>query len=145
MRASELAYKAAQEMASRGHCKHVQEDAEGRVCFYGALNRAQGLQNMIQEVTAAPLPEGMKFTFPIGAEVMLPPGWAADFAVVSSLGFASSSGHYRVVSVVKDILRERGVLAWEVPHVWNDQADITGEDVILLLKEAGHRLEEEED
>jgi hypothetical protein len=37
---SDVAYLAADIMAERGHCKRVQEDVEGRVCFRGAIYAA---------------------------------------------------------------------------------------------------------
>ena len=37
MKASQAAYKAAEIMSSRGHCKHALEDDDGRVCHQGAL------------------------------------------------------------------------------------------------------------
>jgi hypothetical protein len=40
MTPSETAYKAAEVISQRGHCKDLLEDEQGRVCFLGALNVA---------------------------------------------------------------------------------------------------------
>jgi hypothetical protein len=40
MTPAQIAYKAAEIASQRGHCKNIEEDSEGRVCFVGALNLA---------------------------------------------------------------------------------------------------------
>lgn len=45
-----------------------------------------------------------------------------------------------VVQEMEEILRERGDRDWRSLSVWQDRDDITGEDVILLFKEAAGRL-----
>lgn len=37
MQASEAAFRAAEIISEKGHCKHRLEDEEGRVCYVGAL------------------------------------------------------------------------------------------------------------
>jgi hypothetical protein len=40
MTPAQIAYKAAEIASQRGHCKNIEEDEEGRVCFIGAVNLA---------------------------------------------------------------------------------------------------------
>lgn len=156
MKASELAYKAAQEMSQRGHCKKVTENTEGQVCLYGALSRAEGLpapqkignvqlykpmqpltvakmDGLLAALTAAPL-SGMTLTTHTTAALQKE-GFIVDVT--------TSDERALVTKVISDILQERGFADWRAPHLYNDQDDITGEDVILLFKEAGARLEAE--
>lgn len=121
MKAPEIAYEAAGIAAARGHCKFTEEDAEGHVCLVGALNIAY-----------------------CGTAVR--PGPFPDYcgSVFDALRMAA-----------RILARRRGapVLPWEdsdfladaygsSPITWNNQADITGEDVVLLLKETAAALEE---
>lgn len=46
-----------------------------------------------------------------------------------------------IADISSDILCVRDDPDWE-PHHFNNREDVTGEDVILLLKETGRRLEE---
>jgi hypothetical protein len=45
MNASEAALKAAGIMSERGHCKRATADAEGRVCFIGAVIAVPGISD----------------------------------------------------------------------------------------------------
>lgn len=139
MKASELAYKAAQEMTQRGHCKKISEDKEGRVCFYGAISRAEGIEPLATSLGKAfPLNVGGEITY--GDE--LKGSWNLSWLSPSTyLESRESPERTLLIGIVKDILLEREVPDWEYPHQYNDRPDITGEDVILLLKEAGSRLE----
>jgi hypothetical protein len=112
MKASEIAYRAAEIMSERGHCKNILEDPEGRVCYLGALNRAAC--GNIMSITSN------------------------DFLLVLQAMKASAR-----------ILTEDGIrgplYAEQLPVFWNNRKTTTGEDVILLLKETGRRLEEDGD
>jgi hypothetical protein len=111
MKASEVAYKAAEIMSERGHCKWTLEDAEGRVCYGGAVRIA-----LIGDARL-----GVRLS-------------AGDLSVLNEV--FDTSG---------DILRDRGAgdesTRWGA--VWYNNADgTTGEDVILLLKETGRKLDD---
>jgi hypothetical protein len=99
--ASEVAYKAAEIMSSKGHCKNALEDGEGRVCFLGAVLLAQN--------------GGMLRRYP----------W--DDAVD------------RILDCAEAVLADRGTIL--SPVTFNNLSETSAEDVILLLKETGKRLE----
>jgi hypothetical protein len=108
---SQLAYEAAEIMSARGHCKNTLEDTAGHVCYHGALNIAMYGESAYKMV---------RFINPDLLEV--------DRAA-------------------REVLAERA----GPPSLWTDDAmhpvsynnreDVSGEDVIQLLKEAGSRLE----
>lgn len=118
MRLSEVARKAAEVMSERGHCKNRLNDDAGRVCYMGALNVAQHGDTM------------HRFDDESMTEI-------TTIQLVST-----------------DILHERGELRADPggfygkplprPVAFNNAEDVTGEEVILLLKETAARLEEEE-
>ena len=113
MKLSELAFGAAEVMAVRGHCKYFLCDGEGRVCFNGALNV---------------MLNGTPWNMMSNADWPCGPGWDLKLK------------DFRSVSVVADeILQERG---FDGDPVRYNNSDVSGEDVISLLKETGHRLEE---
>lgn len=101
MNPSEVAYKAAEIMSSKGHCKNTLEDAQGRVCLLGAVMLAQN-----------------------GAMLRRYP-W--DDAVDQILDCAEA------------VLADRGKIL--SPITFNNLSETSAEDVILLLKETGKRLE----
>jgi hypothetical protein len=111
---SELAYEAARLLSEHGHCKYELEDSQGRLCYAGAVFGALS---------------GRRNATPGVAEITADGGDHALFTIVSN--------------VVSGILSERG---WEDggPIRYNNAPGTTGEDVILLLKEAGAVLEEKE-
>lgn len=111
MKLSEVAFKAAEIMSERGHCKRVLEDGDGRVCFNGALQAA---------LTGNPR------------------GWGdrKSWLLVQPVFFSVSI-------TAADILRQRDYSYSGDPVDYNNAEETTGEDVISLLKEAGHRLEAE--
>jgi hypothetical protein len=131
VKASELAYRAAQEMSERGHCKKVSENSLGKVCFYGAINRASETTILI------PQDEGVVSVTSENILTYLQYPW-----LMPAVTYARDTPERSMlVREIRDILHERGVTEWKTPHLYNDREDITGEDVILLLKEAGSRLE----
>ena len=99
MNPAEVAYRAAEIISERVHCKSALQDDQGRVCFIGALNVA------------------------ISGE--------ADH-VLSAAGKIA-------YGTARDILREDGYLS--CPVMYNNDYRTTGEDVILLLKRTGERLD----
>jgi hypothetical protein len=108
VKASEVAFRAAEVMAEKGHCKHVLQDKQGRVCYVGALFAA---------ITGSPELTNEWFDSP------------------DRPCFRAVDGE------VTDILLERG---YDSGVYFNNDEAISGEDVILLLKEAGKRLEDAE-
>ena len=130
MKLSELARKGAEVMAERGHCKRVRMDFKGQVCFLGAMDYVLWEKNGRIPAThdlVASGPEGM------------PCAYGPD--QVDQLSVAEVAGK---------ILTERG---YETPYLaasydtrpvyFNNSANVTGEDVILLLKQTAERLEDE--
>jgi hypothetical protein len=116
VRPSQIAYDAAAIIAERGHCKHMLQDAEGRCCFSGAVVTA------MTEIPAGVI-------------------WGAAFTWMPSSLSDEAYHCWRAVSDAADaIVRERGFT--NGPIQYNNQERTSGEDVIQLLKEAGHRLEE---
>lgn len=115
MRNSEIAAKAAQYMSEHGHCRYMLADERGRVCFNGALMAAQGWTT----------------------------GKWADI---------TDSMHERVTAIgqaATAILARNGVTydrSWPnagAPYGavgYNNAAQTTAEDVILLLKETAAEL-----
>jgi hypothetical protein len=100
MTAAGLAYKAAEIMSERGHCKGRLHDEQGRVCFNGAL------------------------------------------LAVTGNGFINENAFSSVFFTAEQILAERGFPPYWNAVSYNNDPDTTGEDVILLLKETGKRLEQ---
>ena len=102
MRPSEVAYRAADVIAERGHCKHNLQDERGRVCLNGAVNVAAYGDAFLET----------------------PSTWR------------------KIGGVIRDIMIAEGRDSDCGPVSWNDEPDVTGEDVILMLKKAAARLEE---
>ena len=118
MNAAEVARKAATIMSERGHCKNTLEDDKGRVCYIGAVLVAIG----------------------------------------GTVNFCSHPGGARLFDAVtkqsQKLLLERGYeIEVSYPHIegtyisrdpvaFNNDPAVTGEDVILLLKETAERLED---
>ena len=98
--AAKIAYRAAEIIAERGHCKNTLFDTEGRVCYIEAISRAYRELSHCKGVTSVTL-------------------------------------------MTRKILAERG-LAHVDGVYFNNDPHVTGEDVILLLKECGKRLEADE-
>lgn len=110
MTPSQAAYRAAEIIAERGHCKFNNQDADGRVCFIGAL------------VVALCREEGR------------------------DTGIAWDQFGNQIMETAQVVLEAR-FLAGELaictnPIFYNDSPAVTGEDVILLLKQTGQCLEE---
>lgn len=114
MKLSQVAFDAADIMSEKGHCKHALTDLDGRVCFTGAVSAAMLGHPVWYEVARVPL-----MSEELRAEVM------HSFAVLSE--------------TATEILVERGLPA-DGPVRFNNSANTTGEDVILLLKQVGERL-----
>jgi hypothetical protein len=114
MTPSQIAYRAAAIIAESGHCKYALWDDQGRCCFNGAVARAIA-------------PGDSRFASRAGFYAFLEDGGDACFRVIAA--------------EADSILMEQG---WEAgPIRYNNLPGTSGEDVILLLKEAGRRLEEE--
>jgi hypothetical protein len=114
MTASELAFKAAQVMSERGHCKNQVHDDQGRVCFVGALGAA-ALQVSQQ---------GHRYPS------------AEYYKVIAAAGniLRSREG---LAELPEDVI---GGSAFKAIR-YNNREDVTGEDVILLFKQCGEYLE----
>lgn len=100
-----LAFRAAEIMAERGHCKDTLEDEEGRVCYVGALHAAineLGTQDSYCEITEM------------------------SRIILEERGYPARSHRPYTASAAID---------------YNNDPGTTGEDVIMLLKESGARLE----
>ena len=95
MKASQAAYKAAEIMSSRGHCKNIPEDYEGKVCVGGAIAVALHGNPWI---------------------------WDNDVFTILAAG--------------TEMLGKTMI-------AYNNSQDVSGEDVILLLKKTARKLEEE--
>lgn len=110
MTPSQAAYRAAEIIAERGHCKFSNQDADGRVCFMGAL------------VVALCREEGR------------------------DTGIAWDQFGNQITRTAKAVLEARFLAGERAictnPIFYNDSLAVTGEDVILLLKQTGQRLEE---
>lgn len=154
MKASELAYAAAREMSERGHCKRIPEDNEGRVCLYGAINYAEGGTSSRASFSAPltgeifnmggniPFPNPLPYSEKDSPEdLKIAPVYYYPTHVTFT--YAESEERQALYRMLRQILCERGITC-EFPHQWNDRDDVTGEDVILLFKEAGARLEAED-
>ena len=115
MSLAEIAYKAAGIMSERGFCQFTLQDEDRRVCHQGALMLAvTGRENVYID--------GNFWGFPWN----LTPEQYKDFNEISD--------------VSREILASRG---WNHGVVdYNNDPGTTGEDVILLLKEAAAKLEE---
>lgn len=119
-----IARRAAGLMAERGHAKYMREDAEGRVCFAGAVFLA--LTGNTSGLT--PTRDQHLDAFDAWEKIRDTAG-----RILASRGEEPA-----------DASLARGVLkyAQESPAVnYNNRSDITGEDVILLLKETASELE----
>jgi hypothetical protein len=116
---SEAAYAAADIMAERGHCKNALTDEEGRLCLEGALRVATGY-------TLEPIP------FPCSSEEK------ESFDNWSLLLWRPVAGAARDLLHLDDSTRTCCSVSG-----YNDHPDTTKEDVVLLLKRAGKKLEEE--
>ena len=106
MRSSEVAYKAAQIMSEKGHCKNSLNDHRGRVCYQGAVLAA---------ITGIP-----EWTY-------LRDGQSVELQYISR--------------VSSEVLKEKLGHFWD-PIGYNNHERTSAEDVILLLKETGRKLEE---
>jgi len=117
MKASEIAYKAAEIMSERGHCKDRLEDKNGAVCHQGAV--------LLAFHSAVRLtPEGRTLF-----------GWSLSDAEKAQLDEINVTGA-RILEAMGDN-NHLGVVSF------NNNLRTSGEDVILLLKESGRILEEE--
>lgn len=107
MNSSQVAYKAAEIMSRKGHCKNTLEDPEGRVCFLGAVMMAQ-----------------------LGTETLYGEGNRYHHIWDETVD--------QILTTAGEVLDERGILT---AVTFNNREDTSAEDVILLLKETGKRLE----
>ena len=115
MTAADTARKAAEIMSERGHCKGIEEDGEGRVCFVGAVNLAQlGVAMRPSDVTDYPDIEAI---------------------LRAAAGILVRRGEYLADNLVS--------MRWpmNLAIFWNNRRYVTGEDVIMLLKETAEELE----
>jgi hypothetical protein len=114
MNMAEIAYKAADILAERGLCKGRNQDAEGRVCFWGAIRIA---------------------AFGMAWEMAMPD----NTALVATIRLMSASIlAERGVNCATNYALYSFTLS-----AWNDMPSTTQEDVVQLLKETGYRLEHE--
>src|SRR5208282_4300495 len=118
MKASEIAYKAAKIMSERGHCKDRLEDENGAVCHQGALLLAFHPRERL-------IPEGRTLY-----------GWDLTEEEKARLDEINATGA-RILEAMGDN-NHLGVVSF------NNNLRTSGEDVILLLKESGRILEEED-
>jgi hypothetical protein len=116
VKGSQVAYKAADLISERGHCKQLLEDAEGRLCVEGAL------------WTAASGRSTAYFTYPAAStqEHML--AAARTTAILCARYFPAQP-----VTTMSPILISE----------WNDLPETNMEDAVLLLKQAGKELDDE--
>jgi hypothetical protein len=98
MNVAEIAFRAAEVMSERGHCKYALEDETGAVCFVGAV-------------------------------------------YVAMYGKAESVLRWDDENILGRIMYAAEKIAGRGPVLYNNDLDVSGEDVILLLKETGKRLE----
>lgn len=124
MKAAEAACEAARIMSERGHCKGTLEDGEGRVCYAGALLFA--LNGDISSLGKDPAVDA------VFATVMVQSG-----AILSERGYGIEIPLPPLVSLSygSRVIRRDAV-------AFNNDPSVTGEDVVLLLKETAERLEE---
>lgn len=116
MTASQLAREAAALISARGLAKHTQHDGNGQVCWAGALSLARfGAfgEQIVSDPDCAAVAETCARILRASGEKYSPPSFA-----IAPDSFA------RVVH-------------------YNNNPRTTGEDMILLLKEAGNDLESE--
>jgi hypothetical protein len=113
VRASSIAYRAADILGEKGHCKYLLEDPEGRLCLWGALwTAATGKCD------------------PFGVDIDDPVRWTLSEIgrQIGNLLFEQNAG---------DPFTEYGKRSVE----WNDNPATTMEDVVLILKKAGKEME----
>jgi hypothetical protein len=129
MSLSQAAYRAAEIAAERGHCKFTEQDEEGHVCLAGAVNLAISGQPKLP--LTGPLRDQQFDILRAAGKALLARGYCEGML----LYYSGSS--YLTEPECKD--------GTPVPYAiyWNNLKDITGEDVVLLLKEAGTLLEAE--
>ena len=117
MTAADIAYKAAEIASERGHCKNIEEDGEGHVCFIGAVNLAAFGVSL--------RPDFHDRMIRIRVEEIL----RTAGAILRKRGRdAGPVSFWSSVSFMNAIF-------------WNNQDSTTGEDVVLLLKETAVELE----
>jgi hypothetical protein len=114
MTPSQIAYKAAEIMSQKGHCKGRIQDAEGRLCLYGALwMAAAGSVRAAQYYQ--PENEEQRYTIKIISE--------------------------RVATLLRKENLCSSPVDTEIS--WNDMPSTTMEDVVLILKRTGEEMEDE--
>jgi len=117
---AQYARKAAEIAAERGHCKHTEEDDEGHVCLAGALNLAvcgdsrRDWFHLVRDDTT------------VTVERLL--------AAAAQILAARRGAEFR---------EETWFRFRESPITWNNLPGTSGEDVVLLLKQAAELLEGE--
>lgn len=110
--ASRIASRAAEIMSRAGHCKYSARNFLGQVCFRGAVWAAEGQR------------DGQ--------------GSSLNLIEDTAAGILAEQGRDSAWAAVS-----AGILkhAFGIPAVdYNNRTDVTGEDVILLLKQCAHRL-----
>jgi hypothetical protein len=121
---SDVLYKAAEIASERGHCKNIEEDGAGRVCFIGAVNLALGFD-------ASRLYSGHD-----------------EVATRNVIRILITAGH-----ILKEYGLGQGVVPYygdmldsDIPSAisWNNQEHTSGEDVVWLLKQTGAEFEAQE-
>ena len=112
-------------MAEKGHCKHEIENEEGQVCLVGAFRYA--IEGVIIDTT-----DSRKYepAFQMARQILKERGYVPP--LTDPYGFERPDNYVQFSD------------PW-LPIEYNNDPDVTGEDVILLLKETGARLEEAEE
>lgn len=125
MKDSEVCFRAAEIMSERGHCRYLLSDSSGRVCFAGALIAAYEEQPLSMANLAGTVRWNQFWKI-------------RDMAarILDNRGEESSAAAV-----------ERGALLHIQSRAvdYNNRSDVTGEDVIMLLKETGEAFREQED
>jgi hypothetical protein len=112
--AAEIARKAAEIASERGHCKGMEEDEHGNVCFIGAVNIAYCGQSERGDTYDCPE------VFDIIEAAARVLARREGLTVLDGINYMYSHG----------------------PINYNNKASTSREDIILLLKEAAEELEQ---
>lgn len=128
MELSQVLYEAARITSERGHCKGIEQDKDGHVCLIGAINL----------VLAADHPEELTSGGALHFSSFLRP---FQLQLLQCIGETLQAMGVNDVWIVR-FLEDKDPVPR--PIDWNNLSRVTGEDVVLVLKETAERLAAEE-